>query len=155
MHSTVSWTWELSLPVEIPCQNTFKDKPAFIKRLIKVLVGRNLFSVHSSSCKQLTHLKATTCDLRFHLWIYYNAWSNLTQEIQFLEFMGGSNLPLASSPGRFFANITAGEKYSLVLIVYGRVSCDRKFNSKTCRKTIISTVYFSCQIRPISMKPSM
>jgi len=24
--------------LEIPCQNTFKDKPAFIKRLIKVLV---------------------------------------------------------------------------------------------------------------------
>jgi len=31
----------------------------------------------------------------------------------------------------------AGEKYSLVLIVYGRVGCDRKFNSKTYRKTII------------------
>ena len=44
---------------------------------------------------------------------------------------------LASSPGRFFANITAGEKYGLVLIVYGRVGCDCKFNSKTCRKTII------------------
>jgi len=24
--------------LEIPCQNTFKDKPAFIKRLITVLV---------------------------------------------------------------------------------------------------------------------
>ena len=37
--------------LEIPCQNTFKDKPAFINRLIKVLVARNLFLVHSSSCK--------------------------------------------------------------------------------------------------------
>ena len=44
---------------------------------------------------------------------------------------------VASSPGRFFANITTGEKYCLVLIVYGRVGCDRKFNSKTCRKTIV------------------
>jgi len=25
--------------LEDPCQNTFKDKPAFIKRLIKVLVA--------------------------------------------------------------------------------------------------------------------
>ena len=44
--------------LEVPCQNTFKDKPAFIKRLIKVLV-------------------------------------DLTQEIQFLEFIGGSNFPQA------------------------------------------------------------
>ena len=28
--------------LKIPCQNTFKDKPAFIKRLIKVLVARNM-----------------------------------------------------------------------------------------------------------------
>jgi len=28
--------------LEIPCQNTFKDKPAFIKRLIMVLVARNM-----------------------------------------------------------------------------------------------------------------
>jgi len=27
--------------------NTFKEKPAFIKRLIKVLVAKNLFLVHS------------------------------------------------------------------------------------------------------------
>ena len=53
--------------LEIPCQNTFKDKPAFIKRLIKVLVARNLFLVHSSSCKNKTRLKATTCEQRFHL----------------------------------------------------------------------------------------
>ena len=44
---------------------------------------------------------------------------------------------IALSPGRFFANITAGEKYGLVLIVYGRAGCDRKFNSKTYRKTIV------------------
>jgi len=37
--------------LEVPCQNTFKDKPAFIKRLIKVLGARNLFLVHSSSCR--------------------------------------------------------------------------------------------------------
>ena len=37
--------------LEIPCQNTFKDKPAFINRLIKMLLARNLFLVHSSSCK--------------------------------------------------------------------------------------------------------
>jgi len=42
--------------LEIPCRNTFKDKPAFIKRLIKVLVARNLFSVHSSSCKNSRHV---------------------------------------------------------------------------------------------------
>jgi len=30
-----------------------------------------------------------------------------------------------------------GEKYGLVLIVYGRVGCDRKFNGETCRKTIV------------------
>ena len=39
------------LELEVPCQNTFKDKPAFIKRLIKVLVAKNLFVVHSSSCR--------------------------------------------------------------------------------------------------------
>ena len=44
---------------------------------------------------------------------------------------------VASSPGQFFANITEGEKYGLVLIVYGRVCCDCKFNSKICRKTIV------------------
>jgi len=37
--------------LEAPILNTFKDKPAFIKRLIKVPVARNLFLVHSSSCK--------------------------------------------------------------------------------------------------------
>jgi len=37
--------------LEIPSQNAFKDKPAFIKRLIKVLVARKLFLVCSSSCK--------------------------------------------------------------------------------------------------------
>jgi len=47
------------------------------------------------------------------------------------------SLVLASSPGRFFANIMAGEKYGLVSIVYGRVGCDRKFNSKKCCKTIV------------------
>ena len=36
--------------VKVPCQNILKDKPAFIKRLIKVLVAKNLFLVHSSSC---------------------------------------------------------------------------------------------------------
>jgi len=45
LRSTGSKGWE------VPCQNTFKDKPAFIKRLIKVLVARNLFLVHSSSCQ--------------------------------------------------------------------------------------------------------
>ena len=29
--------------LEVPCQNTFKPKPAVIKRLIKVLVARNLY----------------------------------------------------------------------------------------------------------------
>jgi len=33
--------------VEDPCQNTFKDEPAFIKRLIKVLAAKNLFLLHS------------------------------------------------------------------------------------------------------------
>ena len=47
---------------------------------------------------------------------------------------------VASSPGRFSANIMAGEKYGLVLIVYGRVGCDCKFNSKTCRKTIVMKI---------------
>jgi len=37
--------------LEVPCQNTFKDKPAFIEMLIKVLVARNLFLVPSSSCR--------------------------------------------------------------------------------------------------------
>jgi len=37
--------------LEIPCQNTFKDRPAFIKRLIKVLVAKNLFLVHRSRCR--------------------------------------------------------------------------------------------------------
>jgi len=32
----------------------------------------------------------------------------------------------------------AGEKYGLVLIVYGHVGYDRKFNSKTCHKTIVN-----------------
>ena len=33
--------------LEVPCQNTFK--PAFIKRLIKVFVAKNLLLVHRSS----------------------------------------------------------------------------------------------------------
>jgi len=37
--------------LEVPCHNTFKDKLAFIQRLIKVLVARNYFLVHSSSCR--------------------------------------------------------------------------------------------------------
>jgi len=40
----------LSKGLEIPCPNTFKDKPAFTTRLSEVLVARNLFLVHSSSC---------------------------------------------------------------------------------------------------------
>ena len=31
-----------SKDLEVPCKNTFKDKPAFLKRLIKVPVARNL-----------------------------------------------------------------------------------------------------------------
>jgi len=38
--------------LEVPCQKTFKDKPAFIKRLIKVFVAKNSFLVHSSSCSK-------------------------------------------------------------------------------------------------------
>jgi len=38
--------------LEVPYQNTFKDKPAFIKlEANKVLVARNLFLVHISSCR--------------------------------------------------------------------------------------------------------
>jgi len=33
--------------LEVPCQNAFKDKPAFIKRLIKVLAAQNLFLVRT------------------------------------------------------------------------------------------------------------
>jgi len=55
MQSTVQSVKEVrstcSKGLEVPCQNTFKDKPAFIKRLIKVLVARNLFLVHNSSCR--------------------------------------------------------------------------------------------------------
>jgi len=39
------------------------------------------------------------------------------------------------------------KKYDLVLIVYGHVGCDRKFNSKTCRKTIVNfneNTYYDC-----------
>jgi len=46
-------------------QNTFKDKPAIIKRLIRMLVVMNLFLVvahDSSSCSS----KATR-ELRFHI----------------------------------------------------------------------------------------
>ena len=49
----------------------------------------------AAAAKTDSSLKGTTCDLRFHLWIYYNAWSNLTKEIQFLEFMGGFSVPQA------------------------------------------------------------
>jgi len=42
---------QCSKGLEVPCQNTFKDKPAFIKRLIKEVVARNLFLVYSSSCR--------------------------------------------------------------------------------------------------------
>jgi len=37
--------------LDAPCQNTFKGKPAFIKRLIKVLVAKKLLLVHSNSCR--------------------------------------------------------------------------------------------------------
>ena len=94
VQSRVCWTWELrstcSKGLEVPYQNTFKEKPAFFKRLIKVLVDKNLFLVHSSSCSNKTYYKPLQGPT-FHLWIYYNPCSNLTQEIQFLEFMGGSN----------------------------------------------------------------
>ena len=57
--------------LEVPCQNTFRDKPAFIKRLIKVSVARNLFLVLKQQLqKQQSHLKATMRELRF---LYYNA----------------------------------------------------------------------------------
>jgi len=49
--------------LEVPCQDTFKDKPAFIKRLIKVPVARDLYMVHSSSCRNKTCLKATMREL--------------------------------------------------------------------------------------------
>ena len=42
--------------------------------------------------------------------------------------------PPASFPGRFFTNRTPGEKYGLVLIVFGRVCRDRKIHCKTSRK---------------------
>ena len=45
-----------------------------------------------------------------------------------------SGSALASFPGRFFTNRTPGEKYGLVLIVFGRVCRDRKIHSKTFRK---------------------
>ena len=44
----MSWTWKswglhlVAKGLEVPCQNTFKDKPAFIKSLFKVLVARSL-----------------------------------------------------------------------------------------------------------------
>jgi len=37
--------------LEIPCQNTFKDKPAFIKRLVKVLVARNSYWYIAAAAK--------------------------------------------------------------------------------------------------------
>ena len=40
---------------------------------------------------------------------------------------GPACVQLASPPGQFFANITVGEKYGLVLIVYGHVGYNRKF----------------------------
>ena len=40
--------------LEVPYQHAFKDKPAFNKRLIKVLVARNLFLVHISSCNKIS-----------------------------------------------------------------------------------------------------
>jgi len=37
--------------LEVPCQNTFKDNPTFIKRLHhNVLVAKNLFLAHCGSC---------------------------------------------------------------------------------------------------------
>jgi len=58
MQSTVQSVWNMkelrstgSKGLEVPCQNTFKDKPAFSKRLIQLLVDKNLFLLHSSSCK--------------------------------------------------------------------------------------------------------
>jgi len=45
--------------------------------------GACSFLVHSSSCSNETCLNATTCELRFHLWIYFNAsLTVLRQEIQ-------------------------------------------------------------------------
>jgi len=44
--------------LEIPCQNTFKDKPAFIKhvkRLIKVLVARTCYVIASGFQFCITH----------------------------------------------------------------------------------------------------
>ena len=41
-------------------------------------------------------------------------------------------------PRPIFPNINGGRKNNVqVLIVYGRVGCDRKFNSKTFRKTVV------------------
>ena len=44
--------------------------------------------------QELLHL----CNQKLlYIWIHCSAWSNLMQEVQFLEFMGGSNLMHAHS----------------------------------------------------------
>jgi len=40
--------------LKIPCQNTFKDKPAFIKRLMKVLVARNMIGSYIAAVAKTT-----------------------------------------------------------------------------------------------------
>ena len=69
----------------------------------------------------------------FYLGIVCTLFCSKTQNLQGLAITYMCSLV----PRPIFANITAGEKYSLVLIVYGCVSCDCKFNSKTCSKTIV------------------
>ena len=51
----------LSKGLEVLCQNTFINKPAFNKGLIKVLVAKNLFLLHTDVCVELENKNSSLC----------------------------------------------------------------------------------------------
>jgi len=68
MQSTVQSVWNMKelrstgrKGLKVSCQNTFKDKPAFIKTLIRVLVARNLLLVHSRGCRNNRNIWKPLC----------------------------------------------------------------------------------------------
>jgi len=136
--------------LEIPCQNTFKDKSAFIKRLIKVPVARNLFLLHSSSCK------TTDSSESHYVWTKVspmNLLQHMTQEIQFLVFMGGSNVLQA------FPNYLICLRFSFIRICTARSVCVAlACSSWYCRSNAwltyqcqwIAGVYFLPEVKQVS-----
>ena len=95
------WFWVGAMPRMKPLsQNNFQEKELSHRcstsadfLLLQLLLSiKNLTSGQDCELKAIKPLCLCFDPEIFCVWIHYNAWSNLMQEIQFLEIMGGSNL---------------------------------------------------------------